>query len=366
MSTLLNVQPSKKLPELIINYLRRVTTDEQYMARCLQLAMLGNGYVAPNPMVGAIIVHDEKIIAEGYHKHYGEPHAEVNAVNAINDPSILSECTIYVTLEPCAHHGKTPPCADLLVRHQLKKVVIGTTDSHDKVEGKGVQRLKNAGIEVVLGVLEEECREINRHFFTFHEKKRPYILLKWAQTPNGLIDNSEGKNGEISWISSPEMQTCVHQWRHEHQGILVGKNTVIEDNPSLTVRRVKGTNPIRIVLDSQLELDNRFAILNDGEPTIILNQQKSAEEGALTYIETDTSDVHQVASTLFDLGIQSVLIEGGRKTLQSFIDANLWDEAKVIIGTNDFENGTKAPTLEGAPISEEKHFADRILTYINT
>lgn len=357
---------SKSNLELIISYLRPVTTDEQYMARCLQLAKLGNGYVAPNPMVGALIVHKGKIIAEGYHKLYGEAHAEVNAVNAVKDPSILSECTIYVTLEPCAHHGKTPPCADLLVRHQFKKVVIGTTDSHDKVEGKGIQRLKNAGIEVVLGVLEDECREINRHFFTFHEKKRPYILLKWAQTPNGLIDNADGKNGEVSWISGPEMQTRVHQWRHEHQAILVGKNTVIEDNPSLTVRKVKGTDPIRIVLDSQLELDSRFTVLNDGQPTTILNQHKSAEEGPLTYIKTDTSEVHEIASALFESGIQSVLIEGGRKTLQSFIDANLWDEARIIVGANEFISGTQAPILNGTPISEEKLFSDRILTYMNT
>lgn len=340
-----------------------IIPSKTYIQRCIQLAKMGKGNVAPNPMVGAVIVHDGKIIGEGYHEKYGEAHAEVNAVNSVEDKSLLKESTIYVSLEPCAHFGKTPPCAELLVKHQFKKVVIGCSDSHDRVAGKGVQILKSAGIEVELGVLENECRALNKAFFTFHEQKRPFVLLKWAQTPNGFIDNSEGKDGEVSWISTPETQSLVHQWRSESQAILVGKNTVLADNPSLTVRKVTGRNPIRILLDKNLEVPIDKSIFNDESRTIILNASKTETIGTNEYIQINDFSIQSILSHLHSLNIQSVLVEGGAKTLQSFIDAKLWDETKIIIGKNEFESGTKAPKLTVLPTEEVDFFGDRILSF---
>lgn len=341
-------------------------SDEHYMRRCLQLAQMGNGSVAPNPMVGSVIVYNDQIIGEGYHQQYGGPHAEVNAVQSVQDPTLLKDSTIYVTLEPCSHYGKTPPCADLIVRHQFKRVVIGAIDSHSKVAGTGIERIKNAGIQVSTGVLEADCRALNKHFFTYHEQQRPYILLKWAQTQNGLLDNSQGQQGEVSWISAPETKPLVHLWRHQHHAILVGKNTVLADNPSLTVRAIDGSNPIRIVLDNDLSLDPKeFAVFDDSAPTFILNNLRSGIDNNIQYVHVNTHDLPAVLKALHELHIQSILIEGGAATLQSFIDAGLWDEARVITGKTTFTAGTPAPILPIEAESETPHFNDLICYYFN-
>jgi diaminohydroxyphosphoribosylaminopyrimidine deaminase/5-amino-6-(5-phosphoribosylamino)uracil reductase len=337
-----------------------MTFDEQMMHRCLQLAELGKGNVAPNPVVGAVIVHEGKIIGEGYHEVFGGPHAEVNAVNCVENQELFKESTIYVTLEPCSHFGKTPPCADLIVSKNFKRAVIGTLDAHAKVYKKGVKRLEDHGIEVTVGVCEKECLELNRPFFAFHEKKRPFVLLKWAQTHNGLLDNSEGKQGEVSWISAPETQVKVHSWRVEFQSILVGKNTVINDNPSLTVRAVSGTNPIRIVLDSNNEIPSSAKVKDGAVETIVFNTQKNGEENGINYIQLDKLTPQLILESLHERHIQSVLIEGGRSVLQSFIDANLWDEARIITGNSTFTSGTAAPTINGQKIKEERFFGDHI------
>jgi len=330
------------------------------MRRALELASLGAGHVAPNPMVGAVVVYDDVIVGEGYHEKYGEPHAEVNAINAVENSEILSECTIYVSLEPCAHHGKTPPCADLIVKKKLKRVVIGCGDSFAHVDGKGVARLKSAGIEVKTFVLEKEARAINRRFFTVQEKKRPFVILKWAETQNGHIDNSSGGANTISWISRPEVQPFVHKLRSENVAILVGKNTVASDNPSLTVRATSGSNPLRIVLDSRCELTNDRKVLSDGGATLVLNLLKSQKLGNVEYVQLNELTPSSILNALYDMEVQSVLIEGGAATLQSFIDANLWDEVIQIVGQETFEEGTKAPTIHGEIVDQENIFGDVI------
>jgi diaminohydroxyphosphoribosylaminopyrimidine deaminase / 5-amino-6-(5-phosphoribosylamino)uracil reductase len=340
-----------------------MSSDEQFMHRCLQLAALGKGRVAPNPLVGAVIVYDGKIIGEGYHEKFGQAHAEVNAVASVEDQSLLSQSTIYVSLEPCAHYGKTPPCADLLVDKQFKRVVVGTLDANAQVFKKGIKRLEAAGTEVTVGVCEKACKELNRPFFTFHSKNRPYILLKWAQTINGFIDNASGEKGEVSWISTPETQVIVHQWRSEFQSILVGKNTVLNDNPSLTVRAVKGNNPIRILLDSHNEIAADAAIKDAQAKTIVLNLERSEIVKNVHYVKLNELSPASIVDVLYTLNIQSVLIEGGAHTLQSFIDANVWDEARVITGRNEFISGTKAPKIEGEKKAQTVFFGDEI-TYI--
>lgn len=335
------------------------------MKRCIQLAMLGLGNVAPNPMVGSVIVYEGRIIGEGFHQKYGESHAEVNAVNSVleNNKTLLSKSTIYVSLEPCAHQGKTPPCALLLVQHKFKRVVIGCRDSYDKVDGKGIQILKENNIEVTLGVLEEECIKLNEHFFYYHQQKKPFITLKWAQTKNKLISNS--KNTGITWISSPETQVFVHQLRVENQAILIGKNTAINDNPSLTVRRVKGPNPTRIILDSKLQLPHTLKVFDSEAKTIIINLMKSETVGNIQYFKIEKLNPENIAKALYQLNIQSVLIEGGQKVLQSFIDANLWQKAIVISGSHTFETGVEAPKLSKEKITSFDYFKDLIEIYEN-
>lgn len=337
--------------------------DERFMARCLQLAELGRRSVAPNPMVGAVIVYQGKIIGEGYHGFYGGPHAEVSAVQSVEDQSLLSESTIYVSLEPCAHFGKTPPCADLLVAHQFKRVVIGTGDPNPQVSGKGIEKLLAAGIEVRSDVLFDAGRKLNRHFYTYHELSRPYVLLKWAQTPGGLMDNAEQTEG-ISWITGPETRKYVHALRAAHQGILVGKNTVLKDNPQLTVREAQGMDPVRIVLDTNLEIPQEKLVLSDGKPSIILNSIKDETVGNVKYLRPATMEIPEILKVLHREGIQSILVEGGAQTLQAFIDAQLWDEACIFIGQHDFTRGTKAPTLSSATVRTERLFGDTILTVL--
>ena len=340
--------------------------DLIYMQRCIELAQLGIRDVYPNPMVGAVIVHEGKIIGESYHQNYGEAHAEVNAVNSVLDKSILKEATIYVSLEPCAHHGKTPPCADLLVKHQFKKVVIGCKDTFSEVAGKGIKRLEENGIQVVIGVLENECRALNKRFFTFHENKRPYVMLKWAETQDGFIDKIRTDNTqEINWITQPETKTLVHQWRSEEHAILIGSTTALNDNPALTVRNVKGKNPIRILIDRTLKVNSNASIFNSESKTIILNELKNEEVGNLKYIQLSNFSVKSILDTLYKENIQSVIIEGGAKTIQHFIDEDLWDEARVLVGKTKFNEGIKAPELTIRPKNHTLFYGDTVYHYQN-
>lgn len=319
------------------------------MKRALQLAKLGGVYVAPNPMVGAVIVHDGKIIGEGYHQKYGSAHAEVNAVASVKDQSLLSSSTIYVTLEPCAHFGKTPPCADLIVFHQFKRVVVACIDTFSKVAGNGIKRIRKAGIEVQIGVLEKEARFLNRRFFTYHEKKRPYIILKWAETQDGFIDKKrEPHEKGINWITQPETQNLVHKWRGEEQAILVGVNTVNNDNPRLTLREFKiGKNPIRIVLDPKNRIDPASEVVNDGQPTLHFTQGENQVQEQKNYarIQIDPFQLGKVLQEIYNQNITSVLIEGGKYTLEQFIQENYWDEARILQGESIFSSGLKAPSI---------------------
>lgn len=326
--------------------------DEKYMLRALQLAKLGGVATKSNPLVGAVIVLDNKIIGEGYHQKYGEAHAEVNAVNAVKDKSLLKDATIYVTLEPCSHFGKTPPCADLLIRSEFKRVVIAQVDPFSEVSGRGIEKLRNAGIRVDCGILEKEAREVNKRFITFHTKKRSYITLKWAQSSDGFMDRDRSIEQEtgIHWISQLETQVITHQIRSTEQAILVGWRTVLNDNPSLTTRAFKGANPLRIVIDPQLQAPQEATIFTDGLNTIVLNLLEDREVNAVTYFKMKELDPESVLKFLFENNINSVLIEGGATTLSSFIEAGLWDEALVITGKNEFKGGLKAPALSKIPI----------------
>jgi len=326
------------------------TTDDLFMTRALQLAKWGGVFVAPNPLVGAVIVHEDKIIGEGYHEKYGEAHAEVNAVRSVKNKELLSASTLYVTLEPCSHFGKTPPCADLIVRHQFKRVVVACIDTFSEVAGKGIERLRNAGIEVELGVLEKEAQFLNRRFFTFHAKNRPYIILKWAQTKDGYMDKNRGVNEKgINWITQPETKNLVHKWRGEEQAILVGVNTVNTDDPSLTMRDFKiGKNPIRIVLDPSNKIHQSAKLLKDGKSTIIFNEGKNAQRqvGLIQYISIESFTLDNILQKIYNQGISSIIIEGGKYTLEQFIAEDLWDETRVLQGDVSFYSGLKAPLLD--------------------
>lgn len=342
-------------------------TDEWYIQRCIDLALKGKGNVAPNPMVGAVIVLNDEIIGEGYHEQYGQAHAEVNAVNAVQNKALLKDATIYVSLEPCAHVGKTPPCADLIVQHQFKRVVVGCLDSYSEVSGKGIQRMREHSIQVDVGVMEQECRELNKRFFTFHERKRPYIILKWAQTVDGFMDPLRTNNEKgIYWITHPETKKVVHQWRAEEAAIMVGKNTAIVDNPSLTTREFKGKNPIRILLDSHLETPINANLFNDEAQTLIFNLDKSAIESSNEWIKVDKMDLAVILSVLHQKNIQSVIVEGGKQILEQFIASNLWDEARVLIGENVFLEGLAAPLLNESVVRSTELGKDRLNCYKNT
>ena len=333
---------------------------EFYIKRCIELAQKATGKTYPNPLVGAVIVHNGKIIGEGFHQKAGEPHAEINAINSVKKPELLPESTIYVSLEPCAHFGKTPPCSFKLREIGFKKVVIGAMDSHDKVNGKGKKILMDAGIETLSGILENKCRELNKRFFTFHEKKRPYILLKWAESNDGFID----KNFQPTKISNELASQFVHQIRSEEHAILVGTQTALIDNPSLTTRLVEGRNPVRILIDFDLKVPQNFKIYNDEAPTLVFNQEKEADEGNIKFIKISKENfLEELMQKLFENQIQSVLVEGGSRTLQTFINANLWDETIIIKNENlILENGTKAPNFEGN-LTEEKIFRDNKISF---
>ena len=340
-----------------------MTQDEMYMRRAIGLAELGRGKVSPNPMVGCVIVHQGKIIGEGYHQVYGGPHAEPNAIHAVQNPELLSESTVYVTLEPCAHWGKTPPCADLLVEKRVKKVVIGTVDSNPLTGGKGIQRLKNAGIEVVLGILESEVRDQNKRFFTFIEKKRPYVILKWAQTQDGFVAR---ENFDSKWISNQYSRQIVHKWRSEEDAILVGTATAKYDNPRLNVRDWEGRNPVRIVLDRNLSLDPSLHLFDRNQQTICYNEVKSETSENFDLIKLDLGfGIEQVLGDLYQRKIQSLIVEGGAQVLKSFIEKELWDEARVFTGQVHFETGISAPLIKGKLDEELDIMGDRLVVWEN-
>jgi len=349
-----------------------MSLDSLYMERALQLAKNGQGSAAPNPMVGAVVVYENSIIGEGYTSAYGGPHAEVNAINSVKDRQLLSKAILYVTLEPCSHHGKTPPCADLIIEHKLSRVVIGILDPHDKVSGKGVKRLKDAGCNVSIGALAKECEDHHKRFLTFHKKQRPYIILKWAETYDGFIAPNQIKRSREAqpyWISNKYSRQLVHKWRSQEQAILVGTNTVLHDNPMLNVRQWFGKSPIRIVLDKDLNIKGNYHILDQSVKIIIFTEVKDKSQwlNGINYevIDFTKSRPQQICEVLHKHNIMSVLIEGGAKTLQSFIDANLWDEARVVSGKIKFGDGLKAPEFSGNIASTVELEADIITIYEN-
>ncbi len=334
------------------------------MKRCLSLAQKGLSHVAPNPMVGSVIVYNGEIIGEGYHQNYGAAHAEVNAIASVKDKSLLSKSTLYVNLEPCAHFGKTPPCSNLIIEHKIPKVVIGCIDSFSEVAGKGIAKMRNKGIEVSVGILEKESRLLNKRFFTFHEKKRPYIILKWAKSKDGFIAPKDQK--EPFWMTSSKSKELVHQWRAEETAILVGRTTAEKDNPSLTVRQVKGNNPTRIVLDSNLKLSEDLKLFNNEAETIIFNALKSKKKGSNTFIKIDFNNlINSILEYLYKLNIQSLIVEGGSKTLQTFIDANIWDEARVFTANKILNNGVETPSINGKIYSKTNTTEDKLALIIN-
>lgn len=334
--------------------------DEFYIKRCIVLAQKAIGKTYPNPLVGSVIVHNGKIIGEGYHHKAGENHAEINAINSVKDKTLIPESTIYVSLEPCAHYGKTPPCALKIKELGFKKVVIGAMDSHDKVNGKGKKIIQDAGIEAVSGILEKECIELNKRFFTYHEKKRPYIILKWAESGDGFLD----KNFKPVSISNSLANQFVHQLRADEHAILVGTQTALNDNPSLTVRNVEGVNPVRILIDLELKVPQDFSIYNREAKTLVFNTIKEETQNNIQFIKIEKENfLSGLMKALYKEQIQSVIIEGGRFTLQEFIDADLWDEAIVIKNENlKLENGTKAPEFDFEPERVE-NFRDNVVGF---
>lgn len=329
-----------------------MTTDERYMARCLQLAACGRVGAPPNPMVGAVIVHNGRIIGEGYHRQCGGPHAEVNAIASVANEELLREATIYVSLEPCAHHGKTPPCADLIIKKGIPRVVVGCRDSFEQVDGKGIQKLREAGIEVTVGVLEAECMALNRAFFTFHSKRRPYITLKWAQSSDGYIDSLREENGEHKPVRFSNEGTAlrVHRLRALSDAILVGRRTAALDNPSLTTRLWPGKNPLRLVIDRQGELDKTLHVFDKTTKTVVftevLRDWNNDEKLEQVVLDFSNDILPQLLHHLYERGVQRLLVEGGSTLLQSFIDSELWDEAHVETADFPLGKGVKAPTLK--------------------
>ncbi len=329
--------------------------DIKFMRRCLELASKAEGLTYPNPMVGSVIVHDGKIVGEGYHLKAGEPHAEVNAINSVSEKAKLKSSTLYVNLEPCSHFGNTHPCADFIISNSIPRVMIGTVDTNEKVSGQGLIRLRDAGCEVITGVVEDECRRLNRRFFTFHEKKRPYITLKWAQSADGYLDisRSEDHKTEPTWITGKPERVLVHKWRASEQAILVGAGTVRADDPRLNVREWKGTQPLRIILSSSGSL-NKESVVNETNSTVVVfthNTDADISNAVKVKLNDNVPSALQIAEYLFSAGIQSLLIEGGAKVLNHFISNGLWDEARIFSGENYFKGGVKAPLIHGALLS---------------
>ena len=339
------------------------------MSRCIQLAKNGLGTTYPNPLVGSVIVKNNTIIGEGWHHKAGSPHAEVNAIGSVktSEIDVFSKATIYVSLEPCSHFGKTPPCADLIIAKGIKKVVIGSTDPNTKVAGRGIKKLIEAGCEVIIGVLETECDALNKRFFTFQNKRRPYVILKWAQTADSFIAPTSKEKKEPVWITNEISRQLVHKMRSEEQAILVGTSTVIEDNPSLTTRDWKGNSPIRIIIDKTLKIPKSHTVYDGKVKTIVITSitKESSENLIFEVIDFSEAIVPQICDQLYRHEIQSLIVEGGTKTLQQFIEYNLWDEAFVFTGKTIFTTGVKAPELQGTLLSEEKIQTDIIHHFKN-
>lgn len=352
--------------------------DRMYMARCLELAQDGQGNVAPNPMVGALIVHNGKIIGEGYHVKHGESHAEINAINSVKDKSLLKESTLYLSLEPCSHFGKTPPCTDTILEMGIPRIVVATMDVNPKVSGRGIELLRKAGREVVVGVLEDESRDLNRRFFTFHTRKRPYIILKWAQTLDGFIDMVRKPTDPIApiWITNELSRTLVHRWRSEEQSILIGTRTVEKDNPMLNVRDWSGRTPTRVIIDRKLRLPIESHVFDGSIPTLLFignnaaASVRKAQFAVIPNLEIILIDFAkgmemQLLKELYDRNIISVMIEGGAMLIDSFVKKNLWDEARVFVGNQFFYDGVKAPSFTRELYSYDALGDSKLFTYRN-
>lgn len=326
--------------------------DEVYMRRCIELASHGLGLTKTNPLVGSVIVHNDRIIGEGYHHEYGGPHAEVMAIRQVKDKSLLKDSTIYINFEPCSHYGKTPPCCVLIHKHEIPRVVIANTDPFPSVSGEGIEYLRNAGAEVVVGVLEKEGAFLNRRFLTFHQKKRPYILLKWAETMDGYIDISRSADDPVgtNWITDEVSRTLVHKWRSEESGLMVGTNTIIADNPKLNVRRWTGNSPLRITFDRNGNIPVNAHILDSSQDTLVFSCMHEQYSGMLNSVMIDHDfSMEDVLNELYEQKVQSIMVEGGRKIHETFITENLWDEARVFKGKMKFSQGIKAPHIHGKP-----------------
>lgn len=325
--------------------------------------------MSPNPMVGAAVVCGGKIIGEGYHKKYGEAHAEVNAIHSVlksHRKEILQRSELYVNLEPCAHFGKTSPCSDLIISYKIPRVIIGCRDPFEQVNGKGIEKMESAGITVITGILEKECIDLNKRFFTRIKEQRPYIILKWARTKNGFFAPSGGSQ---KWISSPEAKRLVHRWRAEEDAVLVGKNTALIDNPQLNVREWKGTDPVRIVIDRKLQLPKRLHLFDQSQKTIVFNEIKTEITGKIKYLQPDNFDNYlpqMIAYQLYMMDIQSLIVEGGAQTLALFIKAGLWDEARVFTGSEEWSDGIKSPHLNAEIAEKLKIGTDTLTIQYNT
>ncbi len=338
------------------------------MNRCIELAKNGLGTTYPNPLVGSLIVFEDQIIGEGWHYESGKPHAEVNAVNRVRDKNLLHKSTMYVSLEPCSHFGKTPPCVDLILKHKIPNVIIGTVDPNEKVSGKSIKKLQDAGVNVVCGVLERECQELNRRFFTFQIKKRPFIILKWAESADGFLAPKEKNERKPVWLSNPISRQLVHKWRTEENGILVGKQTVIEDNPKLSSRDWYGNQPSRITFDGNNSIPKESYFFDNELNTFFFTKKSnSVSSEKTTYIELDFSDknLSLILENLYKKNIQSVIIEGGAKTLNNFIEIDLWDEARIFRSENLLNDGIKSPDLKKTPDHLIKIGSDKLYFYYN-
>ncbi len=342
------------------------TNDREFMQRCLFLAQKGLGHTYPNPLVGCVIVHQGKIIAEGWHQKAGAPHAEAMAIANVENKALLKKSTLYVNLEPCAHFGKTPPCADLIVNHKIPKVIIATQDPHKVVAGKGIEKLTQAGCKVIVNVLHQEASFLNRRFFTYHQQKRPYVILKWAQTKDQFISPKSKTKRSVFWITETLAQQRVHQWRSEEQAILVGVQTVVEDNPQLTTRHWNGNHPLRYVVDPQGRIPKNTSLMTDALPTFILQEEaNNAYPPNKTVLKTDFSNCHSLLNTLYENQIQSVIVEGGRKTLNHFLEEGVWDEIRVFENPKEIKEGIAAPNFVGTARKKENVGKDTLSIYFN-
>lgn len=343
--------------------------DVKYMWRCLELSLMGEGNTAPNPMVGSVIVHKGRIIGEGYHHKCGEAHAEVNAINAVKNKSLLRESTLYVNLEPCSHHGKTPPCSDLIIRKGIPRVVIGCKDPNSLVAGKGIKKMEDAGIEVQTGMLEEESLYLNRSFFTYHSAKRPYVILKWAQTIDGFMDIERDveESPHVNWITGKALKTLVHRWRSVNPAILVGTVTAINDNPALTVREWVGENPLRMVVDENHVLPNNLRLFDQQIPTVVFCRKPKENKPNLEYIALDFESpiAPQILNFLYNREVQSVIVEGGKLMLDTFLNNNLWDEIRLLTGDKFFYRGLKAPVVPQYAKTIDHVGKDRLIHIVN-